>query len=89
MEITIFCMNKFRDYNYEVIKLYFIDLIAVRFVENRRHQSTCINATFISNENGVITFDFFPEYLANNEQGEDENSDFSIKCKEVRYIRVP
>jgi hypothetical protein len=78
-------MNSLNDYKWETIILIFNELLSIRFVENEKNSSTLINSALIKYENGILIFDFFPIIFGNLDLRENENSDFKIKCKEIKY----
>lgn len=88
IEVTIRCMNKFKDYQFETIKLSFEDIISFRFIENENQSSFLINSALLLNEKGIITFDFFPLIFGRSKLSENENSDFKIKCRKVSYEQI-
>ncbi|MGB3947675.1 MAG: hypothetical protein WBM13_06805 [Bacteroidia bacterium] len=84
LDVVIKCMNSLKDFEFETIKLTFIDLISVRFIEREKMSSVLINSALLKKTNNIIMFDFFPTTYDNN-LVENLNSDFIIKCKEVYY----
>lgn len=85
IEVVINCMNALNDYKYEKIKLTFKDIVSIRFNENDNQSSTVINSVLISNDNGIIIFDFFPLIYGGANLKENENSDLKIKCRKISY----
>lgn len=85
VEIVLNCMNAFKDYEYETIKLTFIDPISICFKENENQSSTVVNSAFLAMDNGIIVFDFFPLIFGERNLKENENSDLKIKCKGISY----
>ncbi|SDD42859.1 hypothetical protein [Niabella drilacis] len=88
LEVVIRCMNNMNGHQFETIKLIFTDVKLVQFFEVENQSSTLINAALIADNNGIITFDFFPLIYAGSELFENENSDFKIKCKNVSYTQI-
>ncbi|MGN7784732.1 hypothetical protein ACTJIJ_09405 [Niabella sp. 22666] len=88
VEVLIRCMNHRNDYQFETIKLIFVDIVRIQFFEIENQSSTVINAALITNTDGIISFDFFPLIYDSSKLVENENSDFMIKCREIRYIQV-
>jgi hypothetical protein len=86
IEVVINCMNALNNYEYEKIKLTFNDVVSMRFNENENQSSTVINSALLSENNGIIVFDFFPLIYGESSLKENENSDLKIKCREVSYI---
>lgn len=85
VEVTIKCMNSLDDYKWETIKLIFTEILSIRFVENERTSSTLINSALIKKVNDILIFDFFPMIFGASDLRENKNSDFKIKCKEIKY----
>lgn len=85
VEVVISCMNALNNFNYEKIRLYFIDVISIRFNENENESSTVINSALIRNDNGIIILDFFPLNYEEGSLKENENSDLKIKCRKLNY----
>ncbi|SHG15814.1 hypothetical protein [Pedobacter caeni] len=85
LEAVIKCMNKLNDYEFETIKIFFSDVISVRFVEKQNQSSTSINSALLTSNNEIITFDFFPLIYGNSDLHENKYSDFMIKCKQIGY----
>jgi hypothetical protein len=84
-QITIRCMNKLNDYQFEVIKLQFEDIISIRFIESFNSCSTVINSALLTQQNEIIVFDFFPDIYSDGLLQENDNSDFKIKCMKLSY----
>ena len=87
-EVTIKCMNRLNDYNWEIIKLFFIDVVYFRFYENDKTTSTIINSALLKNENDLIIIDFFPLIFGGSNLKINENSDFIIYCKRIEYTSI-
>lgn len=87
-EIVIRCMNSFNNYNFEYIKIIFIDVIFIRFIEKEITSSTLINSALLKEENNIITFDFFPLFYDEDDLRENQESDFIIKCKKIEYRTI-
>jgi hypothetical protein len=85
VEVNMNCMNSKNDYEWETIKLIFNDILLFRFVENEKTSSTSIFAALLKEEDGIMVFDFFPLIYEELELKENENSDFIIKCRDVKY----
>ncbi|OIN55611.1 hypothetical protein BLX24_29155 [Arsenicibacter rosenii] len=81
-------MNKCKDYEFEVIRLVFEDVISIRFVEEENVSSLLVNAALIKKVNGVIIVDFFPLFYGENDLRENVESDFMIKCRGIHYDEV-
>jgi hypothetical protein len=84
VEVTLNTMNALNDYEFEYVKLVFIDIVEIRFVEAMNTSSLVLNTALIFEESDIITFDFFPLIYATDYK-EDPNSDFKIKCRKVEY----
>jgi hypothetical protein len=69
----------------ETITLFFMDIISVCFNEDGKQSSTLINSALVTNNDGVVVFDFFPLVNGGGKLKEDEDSDFKIKCKKIDY----
>ncbi|TPG36293.1 hypothetical protein [Flavobacterium pectinovorum] len=84
IEITMSCLNFQNENKKEIIKVIFKGLKLLKFIRVNDYPSLFLDEVYISNENGLITFDFFPigyvDYLEEN-----PNSTFIIRCKEVLY----
>ncbi|QMW02854.1 hypothetical protein [Spirosoma foliorum] len=85
IEVVIRCMNKLNDYEWDVIKLSFLDVIKFRFIENENTSSTLINSALLKREDGNVIVDFFPLYYSQSSLLENPNSDFIIYCKDLKY----
>ncbi|SKC08361.1 hypothetical protein SAMN05660841_04115 [Sphingobacterium nematocida] len=85
IEVAINCMNTHTDYQYEQVKLIFIDVLSFRFIESENQSSLLINQALICELNGTIVFDFFPLVFGGGRLEENANSDLMIKCKNVSY----
>ena len=83
--VEIKCMNSQRDYEWDIIKLIFLEVVLFRFNENEKVSSTLINSALLKEENGLAIIDFFPLILGNNDLQVNVNSDFIIKCKTISY----
>ena len=88
IELIVKCMNSQKDYEWEIIKLTFIDIIFFKFSENENSSSTLINCALLKEENGIIIMDFFPLIFGNYNLKENINSDFIIKCKTLKCLAV-
>jgi hypothetical protein len=84
LEIVITCANKQNDFNYEVIKLIFKDVLYFVFLEENNSENFAPKDILIKMEDDLVLFDFLPidnfDYLE-----EDPKSNFKIKCREVDY----
>lgn len=84
MEISISCANKEKNYKYEIVKIYFSNLLEIIFIEKENQDNLTTGDVYIIEENGIITFDFDPiDYFDHLE--ENPVSRFKIKCKEINY----
>jgi hypothetical protein len=88
VEVIINSMNKLNNYQFETIKLIFTEIVFIQFREKENQSSTLINSAFLANNNGIMVFDFFPLIYENDNLRENDNSDFKIKCKEVKYVKI-
>ena len=84
VEVYIRVMNALNDYISEEVKLTFIDILKIRFVEEEKTSSLIINSALIKEEEGVIIMDFFPDIYSWGLK-ENPESDFYIKCRKVEY----
>ena len=84
IEITLSCFNFEKQGKKEIINIIFKDLILIKFIRVNNNPSLFLDEVYLNEENGIITFDFFPidyfDYLEEN-----PNSEFIIKCKEISY----
>ncbi|MBN9293030.1 MAG: hypothetical protein J0G96_03520 [Flavobacteriia bacterium] len=88
IEVIIKCMNKLNDYEFEIITLSFEDIISFCFIDTENQSNVSINAALLTNERGIITFDFSPLIFERAELKENENSDFKIKCRKISYKQM-
>lgn len=84
VEVIIKCMNSQKDYEWEIIKLKFTDILLFKFSENANSSSTLINSALLKEEDGIIVMDFFPLIFGDHNLKENINSDFIIKCKTLK-----
>ena len=89
IEVIINCMNSQKDYEWETIKLIFMDVLFFKFSENENSSSTLINSALLKEEKDFILLDFFPQIFGNYNLKENVNSDFIIKCKILKYELLP
>ncbi|UII32465.1 hypothetical protein LVD17_01250 [Fulvivirga ulvae] len=75
LEVIIHCMNELNNYEFETVKLSFVNVISFRFIENERTSSVLVNSAFLERKNGVITFDFSPSIYSSSDLRENKNSD--------------
>ena len=84
IEIVITCANVKKNFKYETIRLIFKEVTEFVFIENKLSDNFSSSDVYISEENQLIVFDFFPvdhfDFLEEN-----INSKFKIKCNEVEY----
>ncbi|SFF38771.1 hypothetical protein SAMN05216167_1615 [Spirosoma endophyticum] len=85
LDVIIHCMNKQKDYEWETVKLSFMEISKFRFIENERTSSTVINSALLKNEQGQIIIDFFPFIYDDGVLKENPSSDFSIRCRSIKY----
>jgi hypothetical protein len=88
IEVVLRCMNFKNENKFERIKLKFVGVMVYKFSQNKQYPSLFLDEVYIKEEDGIITFDFFPidyfDYLEEN-----PNSEFIVKCKEVSYKVLP
>lgn len=84
VEIYIRVMNALDDYIFEEVKLTFIDIFKIRFVEEEKMSSLIINSALLKEEGGIVTMDFFPDIYSWGLK-ENPDSDFYIKCRKIEY----
>lgn len=84
IEITLAVMNAENDYKFENIKLVLSNISTFRFVEMNNTSSLIIYGAILSQDNGVITLDFFPE-IHDDKYVVNEESDFLVRCKHITY----
>ena len=87
-EVVIHCMNSNNDYRFETIRVFFIDVVSIRFLEQENQSSTVINTALLKLDSDLITFDFFPLLYGESRVEENANSDFKIKCRRVKYVKI-
>lgn len=63
LDMTIRCMNKHKDYEWDTVKISFMGISRFRFIEEERTSSTLINSALLRSEQDKIVIDFFPLYL--------------------------
>ncbi|WP_418264586.1 hypothetical protein [Flavobacterium faecale] len=83
-DLIIHCANKGKNYNYEKVKISFIEVIFYKLIGENGISDFAPKDVYIKEEDGVITFDFFPidhfDYLEEN-----PNSNFIIKCRKIEF----
>lgn len=84
-EVQIKCMNSERDYEWEMVRLLFENVVFFRFADSERFSGTVINAALISTIDDMVTVDFFPIIGGTSGLTENVNSDFIIKCGGLTY----
>ena len=85
VELLINCWNRESE-KWQTIKIVFIDYTSLRFRETPKIQSHVVFEALLKEDHDGILFDFFPILEDGQDKiTEDPNSDFSIRCKEVRY----
>lgn len=85
VELYVRAMNATDDYNFELIKLTFQDVQKFRLLQLFESSSFVIDEALLIDDNGIITFDFFPEICDDDSLKEDPNSDLLIKCRKVIF----
>jgi hypothetical protein len=88
VETIISCFNLKEENKREIIRIIFKNIELIKFSQINRFPSLFLDEIYIKEDNGLITFDFFPidhfDYLEEN-----PNSEFIIKCKQVSYEVLP
>lgn len=80
--ISINAMNFQNNFEFEKIEVTFERIKSFRLVESFPYSSLIITAAIISEENGLITVDFFPD-IYKDKLVINENSDFIVKCHNI------
>ncbi|MCT4296198.1 hypothetical protein [Elizabethkingia anophelis] len=73
--------------NRENIILLFENILLFKFFESIKINSTVISNALLKEENGIITFDFFPVYFNESRIEENKDSDFIIKSEKLEIIK--
>lgn len=82
IEIILKTVNNTTDY--EVVKLFFLEIVTFRYIETYKTSNLVIKEVLLNKEDNIITVDFSP-LIYDDGIKENINSDFMIKCKEIRY----
>ena len=85
VEVYLRSMNALEDYNFEFLKLTFLDIQKFRLLQLYESSSFVIDQALLIKDNGIITFDFFPKTCDDDSLEEDPNSDLLIKCRKVLF----
>lgn len=87
LETKIYCSNIISDFQYEIVKIQFLDIINLIFNDTEAFNNFAPKDVFITEKKDEIVFDFDPidyfDYLEEN-----PNSKFKVKCKNIIYGNV-
>ena len=84
IEVILNAMNAEEDFRFDKIKLIFSNIVKFRFIEWHSFSSLIINTVLIMKRENEVVFDFFP-LITSDGLKENDESDFKIICKEVKY----
>jgi len=87
VEVEMYCGNSENDFKYETILIKFNEIQEFIMKSIGSSATFAPSEVFIKINDGIILFDFDPIYPIDS-LGENPESQFKIKCKEVLYTVV-
>ena len=84
VEVYLRSMNILNDYEFEIVKLIFINVKKIRLLENDTSTNLIVNSALLLKQKEFVILDFFPDIYSDRLEV-NELSDFIIKCEKIIY----